>query len=149
MHYLEQKPATHLTVIFVAEPSAWMDISQASLEHSKRWIEMMNNLIAAGRRQGVSLQWFSPLNEIDYGSPEGPKITPGEYAEVMEQLAVRLQANSYGDIGLIGLETASGSTTDAYLHALKNKPTITQMLKAIAMHDYAGQSSDIRPALTA
>lgn len=148
MHYLEQKPATHVILSVMGEPPAWMDVSQASPDHTEQWVETMNNLIAAGRRQGVSLQWFSPLNEIDYGPPEGPKLTPDRYAEVMEQLAVQLQANGYGEIGLIGPETAFSSATDTYLRALNNKPTITQMLKAVAMHDYAGQLSDIRPDLT-
>ncbi|WP_287158305.1 hypothetical protein [Chloroflexus sp.] len=147
MHYLEQKPATHVILSVMGAPPAWMDVSQASPEHTERWVETMNNLIAAGRRQGVSLQWFSPLNEIDYGPPEGPKLTPDRYAEVMEQFAVQLQANGHGDIGLIGPEAAFSSATDAYLRALNNKPTITQMLKAVAMHDYVGQLSDIRPAL--
>ncbi|MGQ9875479.1 MAG: hypothetical protein ACUVSL_09455 [Chloroflexus sp.] len=36
MHYLRQKPATHVILSVMVEPPAWVDVSQASPEHTER-----------------------------------------------------------------------------------------------------------------
>jgi O-glycosyl hydrolase len=74
--------------------------------------EMLASMVEWARnREGLRFTLFGPLNETNLGPPEGPRVTPHEYACVLEVLDQALARRGLDDIRLVVAEEA-GMTTD-------------------------------------
>jgi hypothetical protein len=97
--------------------------------------DMLVSMVSWARREeGIRFRLFGPLNETDYGSPEGPTVGPADYVAVCETLDRKLAAQGLDDIRLVVPEP-SGFTPD-YLGALVASPRLRERIGVISMHDY-------------
>jgi len=88
----------------------------------------------ARRKEGIRFSLLGPLNETDLGSPEGPTVSPADYARVCEILDEKLAQRGLDDIRLVVAEQSNFSPD--YLEALVRSPKLRERIAVFSMHDY-------------
>lgn len=89
--------------------------------------------------KGLKIDYFSVLNEQDWGHNEGPLFgttTAGvnAYVSIVNKLITRLNGLGLGSIQIVGGETAFNSTQ--YANALLASNSAMQKIQHFAFHDY-------------
>jgi len=96
---------------------------------------MMHSFVSwAKHKAGIKFTLFGPLNETDIGPPEGPKVEPEEFADVIKVLDERFR-DGLEDVKFILPEQAYFNTD--YVRHIINNPTIAGRIGVISMHMYS------------
>lgn len=93
----------------------------------------------------IKFTLFSPFNETDLGPPEGPFVSPVEYAKVLEILIDKMDRNGLEDIRFVSADQAYFSLE--YVKALQEKPLCMQRVGVLGMHCYTDIHHHALPAL--
>lgn len=142
--YLNSKPGTVVMLNLMGVVPDWMGGTSISPDHEDQWVKMVASLIYYGRNvRHVQFNLLSPMNEQDLGAPEGPRVSPEQYARLMGTLAARLAALGLDDVHLVGPDTASpGAGASDYAPLMLADPALMGQLDHFSVHSY---SSDTGP----
>lgn len=100
-----------------------------------RFCDMLVSLVEwAARREGLKFTLFGPLNETDLGQPEGPHVSPEEFAKVIALLDHKLSAKGLDHIKLVVAEQARFSAD--YLRPIIAQPHLAQRVGVFGLHTY-------------
>ncbi len=150
LRYLEQKPGSQVILNVMGRVPEWMGRTVITPEAEDEWVEMVTSLVVYGRNeQGLALRLFSPLNEVDLGNPEGPKLDPQQYARLARKVVDRLDSQGIGDIRLIAPDTAYSDRVPEYLAPILSDATLMQRVERVAFHNYGGAIDGIPQAIRA
>ena len=106
-----------------------------TLADFEAFADMMSTMLDwAKRKERLDFTLFGPLNETDYGDPEGPTAGPADYVKACEALDAALTARGLDDIKLVVAE--QGAFNDEYLAPLVASPALHERLAVFALHDY-------------
>lgn len=134
MRYLNERGITPYIAASGVVPS-WMTSDGKTLTEYGYFAEMMYSFASWARHmEGVKFSLFGPLNETDIGPPEGPRVEPGEFAEVISVLAERFR-EGLNDVGFVLPEQAFFNTD--YVKHLINNPVLAKRIGAVSMHMYS------------
>jgi O-glycosyl hydrolase len=106
---------------------------------------MVTSLVVYARQhEGLSIRLFSPFNEIDLGTSEGPGVNAQQSARLLGKVATRLSSLGMSDTKLTVPDVAIPSRMPEYLTAITADPTLMEHVADIAFHDYAGNIYDVQ-----
>jgi O-glycosyl hydrolase len=115
-----------------------------------RWAEMIASLVAYGRQiKGLPIRVVSPLNEVDLGFPEGPRVGPEQYARLMRKLLTRLDARGQQDLQIAPPDIASPGNAAAYFAPLLSDAGLMSRVAFFSLHDYSGYAGGARALIDA
>lgn len=115
-----------------------------------RWVEMIASLVAYGRQvKGLPIGALSPMNEVDLGFPEGPRVEPTQYARLLQKLSDRLDGLGLQDVALVPPDIASPGNIAAYLTPLLAAPRLMAKVAHFGLHDYSGNAGNIGAIIAA
>jgi O-glycosyl hydrolase len=108
--------------------------------------DMLVSLVEwAVKREGLKFTLFGPLNETDLGQPEGPKVSPEEFAQVIVLLDAKLSAKGLDQVKLVVAEQARFSAD--YLKPIVALPQLKDRIGVFGLHTYTdltpGQFADV------
>jgi O-glycosyl hydrolase len=150
IRHLEQKPGAQVILNVMGPMPAWMGDKKIDQSSEDEWVEMIVSLLVYARQeQGIQIHLLSPLNEIDMGHPEAPRVDGDQYARLLHLLVVRLDELGLGDTMLVSPEIAYAKSVERYLPALLSDDLIMTHLAHFAIHDYSGQIKDTRDLIAA
>jgi|GEM_PF-2417661 len=152
--YLNSKgfSGNNIVLSFMGPGPAWMgrDTLTDTDTNRSEWVEMMASVAIYGRTlagptgQGVQFGQYAPSNESDNNCPanhEGICMSGAMYGDVMNRLAIKLNAGGLSDLHILGPETAVVSRgTDDYMPAMMTYPTLMSKVDHFALHDYSGNT---------
>jgi hypothetical protein len=99
---------------------------------------------------GFASGMLSPANETDWDGIEGPLINATAYADVMNQLAGKLDVIGLSTIRLIGPDTARIDLgVGSYMPAMMAKPTLMATVDHLSFHNYDGWAGGAEAAIQA
>jgi len=134
--YLNQKGVQILFSASGIVPD-WMGGTAIDPGQEDEFVEMIVSAAYYARNmKHLQLTMLDPLNETNFGPPEGPKVDPTQYARIMGKLAARLDALGMSDMRLVAPETTSFNTE--YLPPLMANPAVMAHLDQFAFHSYSG-----------
>jgi len=134
MRYLNERGISPYVTASGIVPS-WMTSDGKTLVRYDYFAEMMHSFLDwAKNREKINFELFGPLNETDIGPPEGPKVSPEEFAKVIKPLINRFE-DGLEDIKLV--LTEQGFFNTDYIKYLINDPEISQKIGVISMHMYS------------
>lgn len=119
----------------------WMvaEDGQTLADHD-RFCNMLVSLVEwAVKRENLKFTLFGPLNETDLGPPEGPRVSPEAFAQVIALLDQKLSAKGLDHIKLVVAEQGRFGTD--YLKAIVALPHLASRIGVFGMHTY----SDLSP----
>lgn len=123
---------------FMGWGPAWMmDSDGRSLKPGMEaeWAEMITSALAYARNtRGLNFRLVAPNNEPDLYN-EGVHVSAATYANALHQLALRLDANGLGDVGIVGPDAGAGGT--AFLPEMLADPVVMAKLRRVGVHSYA------------
>jgi O-glycosyl hydrolase len=121
-HLNERGIEPYLTCSGVAP--RWMCAEDGrTLADYERFCDMLVSLVAwAKRREGLRFTLFGPMNETNYGPPEGPAVSPAEYARVLEVLDRKLTEHGLDDIRLVVAE--EGAMGPHFIRAIRDSRAV-------------------------
>ncbi len=138
--YLNQKGVT-LELSASGLVPGWMGEGAIPPGMEDEFVEEMVSVVHYARNvKGIRFDMFSPLNETNFGPPEGPKVAEAQFARIMRKIALRLDAVGMADLQLVGPHTTSFDTT--YTRALMDEPAVMAHTKVFAYHSYAGSGAE-------
>lgn len=134
MRYLNERGITpYIAASGIVPP--WMTKDGKTLTEYGYFAEMMYSFLDwAKHMEGIKFSLFGPLNETDIGPPEGPKVEPEEFAEVIRVLNERFKVG-LDDVKFVVPEQASFNTE--YVKHLVNDPLLSERIGVISMHMYS------------
>jgi O-glycosyl hydrolase len=113
----------------------WMTNDGKTLTRYDYFAEMMYSFVSwAKYKAGIKFTLFGPLNETDIGPPEGPKVEPKEFAEVIKALDERFRGG-LEDVKFVLPEQAYFNTD--YVRYIINDPVLAKRIAVISMHMYS------------
>jgi O-glycosyl hydrolase len=140
LKYLNQK---HVTVELSASGvlPGWMGGDSLPTAQEDEFVETIAAVAVYARTvQGIDFHLLSPLNETNFGAPEGPKINSAQFARVFHKLAAKLDELGMSDVQLVGPHTTSFDTE--YTAALMADPVVMAHMHVFAYHTYFGCCAD-------
>jgi O-glycosyl hydrolase len=106
-----------------------------TLADYESFCEMLVSLVDwAVKREGLKFTLFGPLNETDLGQPEGPVVSPDEFAKVVSLLDQKLTARGLDHIKLVVAEQAHFSVE--YLKPVIAQPHLARRIGTFGLHTY-------------
>ncbi len=115
-----------------------------------RWVEMIASLIAYGRQtKGLPIAAISPMNEVDIGFPEGPRVDPAQYVRLLRKLSAKLDDLGLGDVAFVPPDIASPGRAAAYFGPLLSDPTLMAKIAHLSLHDYGGNTGNAAALIAA
>lgn len=97
--------------------------------------DMLVSLVEwAVKREGLKFTLFGPLNETDLGQPEGPVVSPDEFAKVIVLLDHKLSVKGLDHIKLVVAE--QGRFSADYLKPIVALPQLAQRIGVFGLHTY-------------
>lgn len=94
----------------------------------------------AAKREGLKFSLFGPLNETDLGQPEGPHVSPEEFAKVIALLDAKLSASVLDRIKLVVAE--QGRFSADYLKPIVALPQLQDCIGVFGLHTH----TDLTPS---
>lgn len=144
LRHLQALPDSQVILSVMGPMPAWMGEGVIDAGAEEEWAEMVASLLVYARdREGLAIRLLAPLNEIDVGPPEGPKVDAGQHARLMRLLSLRLDELGL-DARLVVPELTFSSNAEEYLPPLLADELVAGRLAAFAVHDYGGDVADIR-----
>jgi O-glycosyl hydrolase len=142
--YLNSKQVPTVMLNLMGIIPDWMGGTSLSSDREDEWVKMVASLVYYGRNvRHVQFNLLSPMNEEDLGAPEGPRVSPEQYARVMHKLALRLTALGLDDVKLVGPDSASaGAGATSYAPLLLADSALMAHVDHFIVHSY---SSDTGP----
>jgi O-glycosyl hydrolase len=142
--YLNAKQTPVVMLNLMGTIPDWMGGTSLSPDQEDQWVKMVASLVYYGRNvRHVQFNLLSPMNEEDLGAPEGPRVSPEQYARLMGKLAARLAALGLDDVKLVGPDTASaGAGATEYAPVMLADPALMAQVEHFSVHSY---SSDTGP----
>ena len=149
MRYLNEKKIEPVIVATGDVPTWMLGDKKRSIDHIPKWMQrdtkqleqyehfsnmMVSLLDWARNEEGIRFKYFSPLNETDIGSPEGPSVSPEEFVKVMEVLDAKLEEKGLDDVRLVVGDQALFSSL--YVEALVKSEALLGRIGAFGMHTY-------------
>jgi O-glycosyl hydrolase len=108
---------------------------------------MLVSMVAwAKKREGLRFTLFSPMNETDIGSPEGPTVAPADFVRVLEILDKKLTQAGLDDIRLVVADQAHFSAD--YVREIARNPRLVKRVAVFGMHTYGLVPHDRNEELT-
>ncbi|MBS7612965.1 hypothetical protein KEJ48_01770 [Candidatus Bathyarchaeota archaeon] len=133
MRYLNERGIAPYIAASGIVPS-WMTSDCKTLSEYSHFTEMMYSFLNwAKYKESVKFSLFGPLNETDIGPPEGPKVEPEEFAEVIKVLDERFK-EELNDVKFVLPEQAFFNID--YVKHLINNPVLAKRIGVISMHMY-------------
>ena len=106
-----------------------------TLADHERFCDMLVSMVAwAKQREGLRFGLFSPMNETDIGSPEGPTVPPGDFVRVLEILDSKLTKAGLDDIRLVVADQAHFGPD--YVREIVRSPRLVERIAVFGMHTY-------------
>jgi O-glycosyl hydrolase len=150
LRHLQQMPDAKVVLNVMGPMPAWMGDGVIDTGAEDEWVEMIASLLIYARdREGLAIDLLAPLNEIDVGPPEGPKVGAEQYAGLMHRLSLRLDELGLGDVRLVVPDLTFSSNAKQYLPPLLADDLVAGKVAAFAVHDYGGDIADMRGILDA
>jgi O-glycosyl hydrolase len=150
IRHLQQMPDAQVMLNIMGAMPTWMGDGVIDPGREDEWVEMVTSLLVYARdREGLTIRLLGPLNEIDSGPPEGPRVEPDQYARLMRRLSLRLDQLGLGAVQLVAPDIAYSTNAQKYLGPLFADDVASQKVLAFAAHDYGGAIADIRGLLDA
>ena len=146
VRYLNQNGfGTSVMLDFFGRVPAWMGGSALNPSSKDEFVETMLALVYYARfTRGLQFGLLAPLNETDWDGFEGPQVGAADFADVMNRIALRLDALGMADVRLVGPDTAlSIDGTGPYLDAMVGYPKLMAHVNAIATHNYSEETTDM------
>lgn len=116
--------------------------------------EVVETVVAAAYyglvTRGLSFGQFEPFNETDWDGYEGPQIGSTDYADVMNRVAVRLNAlgSPLSDLKLVGPDTAMSSVAMSdYMPDMMSYPTLMAKVDHFTIHQYAANAAGLMTSI--
>lgn len=107
-----------------------------TLEDFGSFAEMAASYVDWARNKaGIKFSLFGPLNETDYGPPEGPYVSPENYVIACEALADALDRRGLKDIKLVVAE--QGAYNLDFVNCLIKSEKLKERIAAFGMHAYS------------
>ncbi len=126
---------------FMGWAPSWMggDSYRLTVGLEDEWAEMITSLLLYARNaRGLQFQLVAPDNEPDLAR-EGISIpTVTQYTNALHKLAVKLNANSLGDVRLVGPDLCCAGSETAYMPQMMADPLIMASLAHFGVHSYGG-----------
>jgi O-glycosyl hydrolase/uncharacterized membrane protein YgcG len=140
LSYLNQKGVRILLSASGVVPG-WMGGTVIDPNREDEFVEMIVSAAYYARNvKGIRFTLLDPLNETNFGAPEGPKVDPAQFARLMGKFVARLDALGMGDVQLVAPETTSFNVE--YLPPLMADAGVMARLQQFAFHSYAGAGAD-------
>lgn len=147
MRHLTQKDGAHVVLNVMGPAPAWMGDGRVDTSAEDEWVEMIASLLVYARdEEGLAIELLAPMNEMDLGDPEGPKMEPRQYARMLRKLAERLDALDLGAVRLVVPDLAFSSSARAFIPPLLADELVAAKIATFSIHDYGGDIVDV-PAL--
>lgn len=129
---------------FMGRVPTWMGGATLNTSLKDEFVETVIAATYYGRvTRGLQFGMLAPLNETDWDGIEGPQISASDYGDVMNRIAVRLDALAMSDLKLVGPDTAGGGGgVDLYIPAMLSRPTLMAHVDAFALHEYNAVTVD-------
>ena len=132
--YLNERGiAPYITISGIA-PAFLCAADRKTLTDFEGYAKMAVDYAAWLRREGVHFTLFGPLNETDYGPPEGPSLSPEAYAACCEAIVRALDAAGLCDVNLVIAEQGDHHTP--FLQALLPNEALRGRIAVCGMHNY-------------
>lgn len=132
--YLNERGiAPYITISGIA-PAFLCAADRKTLTDFEGYAKMAVDYAAWLRREGVHFTLFGPLNETDYGPPEGPSLSPEAYAACCEAIVRALDAAGLCDVNLVIAE--QGDHRTPFLQALLPNEALRGRIAVCGMHNY-------------
>lgn len=150
LHYLNQRGVSSgIAISFMGRVPPWMGASVITSAAEDEWVEMMATFVAYARGvEHVQFGMLDPLNEPDWDGLEGPKVNGAQYARLMHELAVQLNAAGYGDIRFLGPNTADvGAGLSEYIPALMADSLVIGRIDHLGLHSYSASTGGADAAI--
>jgi O-glycosyl hydrolase len=140
--YLKARNAPIILLNVMGEVPPWMGRSVINASAEDEWVEMITSMLVYARNtKGLRIDYLSPMNEQDLGSPEGPSVNATQYVRLMNKLRVRMDTLGLGDIRFYGAETAYiDRGVNDYLPAILADANLMSRVAGFALHNYGGSS---------
>lgn len=124
----------YITVSGIAP--AWMCSEDGkTLKEFDLYAEMTVDYIHWLRRNGVKFTLFGPLNETDFGPPEGPSVHPEAYRLACKAILKKLDERGMQDVRLVVAE--QGAYNLDYVKVLLEDNSLRDRIGVIGMHAYS------------
>ena len=134
LKYLNQKQVT-IELSASGVLPAWMGGGSLQAQDEDEFVETIASVAVYARTvEGIDLHLLSPLNETNFGPPEGPKMDSTQLARVFHKLVVKLDALGLRDVDLVGPHTTSFD--QEYTAALMADPLVMAHMHQFAYHSY-------------
>lgn len=142
--YLNQLGDNRVMLNVMGRAPDWMGRTIINVDQEDEWVEMIASLVYYGRKvKNFDFTLLSPANEVDIGAPEGPQMSPEQYARVIRKLIGRLDALDLSDTEIVPPDIANISQAEAYLQPLFADPTVMARVQHMSFHNYGGFSGDV------
>jgi len=115
---------------------AWMLAADGkTLADYDRFCDMLVSMVAwAKKREGLRFTLFSPMNETDIGTPEGPTVAPVDFVRVLEILDSKLTRAGLDNIRLVVADQAYFGSD--YVREIVRSPKLVERIAVFGMHTY-------------
>lgn len=134
MRYLNQK-GIEPVIVATGDVPTWMLGDRKHLTQYGHFSNMLVSMLDWARnKEGIRFKYFSPLNETDIGSPEGPLVSPEEFVEVIETLDANLKEKGLEDVKLVVAEQAFFN--NLYVDAIVKSTNLHGRIAVFGMHAY-------------
>lgn len=110
----------------------------------EEWVELIVSFVQYARvTKRLRIDALSPMNETDIGSNEGPLVGSAQYVRLLKKLAARLDVLGFGEIRLVGPDTARVKAgVGDYMRAMLADSTLMAKVDRFALHSYSGDSGN-------
>lgn len=135
MRYLSDHGAEPYLAASGDVPSWMLAADGRTLADYDSFCEMLVSMVEwAKRRERLRFTLFSPANETDIGSPEGPRIAPTEFVKMLELLDEKLTQRGLDDIRLVVPDQAH---LDAdYIREIVRNERLRHRVGVFGLHHY-------------
>jgi O-glycosyl hydrolase len=142
LRYLQEKRAGIIMLNVMGCPPRWMGDCAIDPISEDHYVKMEASLLYYARVvKHLRIDVFSPMNEEDHGSPEGPAVSADQYVRILDKLSGQLTALGLGDMQLLGPDTASvDAAVSAYIPAMLSDQTLMPRITHFGLHNYGGAS---------
>ncbi len=144
IRHLTQKQDAQVILNVMGPVPAWMGAGRIDASAEDEWVELITSLlIYTTQDEGLPIQLLAPVNEIDLGDPEGPKMEPDQYVRLLRKLAERLDALGLDEVRFVVPDLAFSKNAQQFLPAILADDVVMAKLAHFAIHDYSGELADI------